>query len=223
MQAPGDVRPKRAMRGIIKKRPLYGTRRMAAQPRRETGARASRKRIQRPYRGMGPTSPALKVGEVPLQHKDAQAERPLVGKADTSYVWCGVEGRCCPFNAIDVHARQRPSYDFSARAKSAGSVAAPTGAAADRGPDASRLTLRADDGRQYTSRKFRGSGKARHQARVRLVITPEQNGHIESFRKTLKKERAWPEAFESFGRHALPLPKPGKIITRTGSIRRPSA
>lgn len=64
VQALGDVRPKRAMRSIIKKRPLYGTRRMAAQPRRETGARASRKRIQRPYRGMGPTSPALKKSEM---------------------------------------------------------------------------------------------------------------------------------------------------------------
>jgi len=28
--------------------------------------------------------------------------------------------------------------------------------------------------------------------------TPEQNGHIESFHKTLKKEYVWPHAFERF-------------------------
>jgi len=51
-----------------------------------------------------------------------------------------------------VHSRQRPSCDFSTRAKSARSVAAPTGAVADREPDASRLTLRVDNGRQCTGR-----------------------------------------------------------------------
>lgn len=42
-QALGDMRLKRAICGIIKKRPFYGTRRMAAQIRRETGVRVNRK------------------------------------------------------------------------------------------------------------------------------------------------------------------------------------
>jgi len=42
------------------------------------------------------------------------------------------------------------------------------------------------------------------------VITPEQNGHIESFRKTLKKERAWPEAFEIFGKACVAIAKAGE-------------
>ncbi len=52
------------------------------------------------------------------------------------------------------------------------------------------LIIRADnDGSQYTSKAFRKSMltlglKIEHIA----VNTPEQNGHIESFHKTLKKE-----------------------------------
>lgn len=53
-------------------------------------------------------------------------------------------------------------------------------------------TIRADSGSQYTSSAFRESMsvlalKLEHIA----VNTPEQNGHIKSFHKTLKKEYVW--------------------------------
>ena len=53
-----------------------------------------------------------------------------------------------------------------------------------------------DNGTQYASRDFRSSMAA---LGIRLeyiyVNTPEQSGHIESFRKTLKKEYVWPREF----------------------------
>lgn len=209
-QALGDMRLKRAICGIIKKRPFYGTRRMAAQIRRETGVRVNRKRIQRLYRSMGLTSPTLKKSEI--IRSNTRTPRPKgpneFWEADMSYVWCGVDGWCCLFNVIGVYTRQWLSYNFRTRAKSAGSVAALTGAVAEREPDVSRLTLRVDNGSQYTSREFGGSAKA---LGIKLeyiyVSTPEQNGHIESFHKTLKKEYVWPEAFESFGKACVAIAK----------------
>lgn len=62
-----------------------------------------------------------------------------------------------------------------------------------------QLTMRADNGSQYTSNAFRKSMsvlglKLEHIA----VNTPEQNGHIESFHKTLKKEYIWTMDFQNY-------------------------
>jgi len=62
-----------------------------------------------------------------------------------------------------------------------------------------QLTIRSDNGSQYTSNAFRKSMsvlglKLEHIA----VNTPEQNGHIESFHKTLKKEYIWPMDFANY-------------------------
>ena len=61
------------------------------------------------------------------------------------------------------------------------------------------LTVRADNGPQYTSRAFR---KAMAVLRLRLEhiarSTPEQSAHIESFHKTVKKEHLWSRDFQSY-------------------------
>ena len=66
-------------------------------------------------------------------------------------------------------------------------------------PDASGLTVRIDNGSQYTSRGFRQAAKM---LGIRIdyiyVNTPQQNGHIESFHRTLKREYIWPNAFENY-------------------------
>ncbi len=65
-------------------------------------------------------------------------------------------------------------------------------------PDCSMLTLRTDNGSQYTSRMFRESLK-RLGIRHELIAyrTPEQNGHIESFHGSIKREYLWPHEFGS--------------------------
>ena len=65
-------------------------------------------------------------------------------------------------------------------------------AVATAGPDLPCLTLRVDNGTQYTSREFRASMAALGITIEYIYVnTPEQNGHIESFHKTLKKEYVW--------------------------------
>ena len=74
-----------------------------------------------------------------------------------------------------------------------------TNAVAAENPDCSRLRIRTDNGNQYASNDFRRTAAAlgiRHE--FIWKNTPEQNGHVESFHKTLKKEYIWPREFGSY-------------------------
>ena len=68
---------------------------------------------------------------------------------------------------------------------------------AARSPDPGKLTIRVDNGSQYASRDFRRSVDVLG-ARLEYIYvnTSQQNGHIESFYKTLKKEYVWPHEFK---------------------------
>ena len=73
-------------------------------------------------------------------------------------------------------------------------------AVAAAGPGLTGLTLRVDNRSQYTSREFRSSMAALGITLEYIYVnTPEQNGHIESFHKTLKKEYVWPHEFADIG------------------------
>lgn len=65
--------------------------------------------------------------------------------------------------------------------------------------DTSMLRLRVDNGPQYTSNTFTKSMNALG-LRMEYIFrnTPEQNGHIESFHKTLKKEYLWPRDLNNY-------------------------
>ncbi len=66
-------------------------------------------------------------------------------------------------------------------------------------PDTAKLRIRTHNGSQYTSRELRESTKSLGMQHDFIwENTPEQNGHIESFHKTLKKEYVWPCDFERF-------------------------
>ena len=65
--------------------------------------------------------------------------------------------------------------------------------------DITHLRLRTDNDTQYISRDFKKSMQTlgiRHEFIWRN--TPEQNGHVESFHGTLKREYVWPHEFTRF-------------------------
>jgi putative transposase len=66
-------------------------------------------------------------------------------------------------------------------------------------PDCAKLVIRTDNGSQYVSKKFRES-IAIFGARQEFIWhhTPQQNGHVESFHKTLKKEYIWSHEFANY-------------------------
>lgn len=67
-------------------------------------------------------------------------------------------------------------------------------------PDCARLVIRTDNGSQYVSKKFRGNYNfgCKTGAAYLASYPPQQNGYVESFHKTLKKEYLWPYEFANY-------------------------
>ena len=191
-----------AVKRISTKRPTYGTRRMTAQISRETGTPVNRKRIQRIYRKIGYIQ-SQKTKKDTIIHTNrrlfkSKAPNRLWG-LDITYIWCGIDGWCYCFNVIDCFTRKWIAYVFETSATRHEAMESITKAIAAENPDCSRLRIRTDNGNQYTSRDF---GKTVEILGIHHEFiwknTPEQNGHIESFHNTLKKEYIWPREFNSY-------------------------
>ena len=190
-----------AVQRIGQKRPTYGTRRMAAQVASETGTATNRKKIQRIFRRLGWTGPQKTKNEIiGAGRRLYRPEAPnRLWETDITYVWCGIDGWCYCFNVIDCFTRRWVSYAFDVNATRDVAIASLTNAVVAERPDCSRLRMRTDNGTQYTSAEFRKAAAVlgiRHEFIWRN--TPEQNGHIESFHRTLKKEYVWPHEFASY-------------------------
>lgn len=182
-------------------RPTYGTRRMAATLSRKLNRPVNRKQIQRIYRKLGWIEPAKSKSEIIRSSK--KILKPTapnqLWQTDMTYLWCGIDGWCYLFNAVDTFTRKWVGYSFDVSATKDAAVQCVVNAMVSEKPDASKLTIRTDNGSQYISKKFRESVHLLG-ARQEFIYhhTPEQNGHVESFHKTLKKEYIWPHEFANY-------------------------
>ncbi len=212
---------------IGKQRPTYGTRRMVAQIRRQTGVPTNRKRIQQIYRKIGWITPKKTKNDIIRAGKRGRFKPTgpnQLWETDITYVWCGVDGWCYCFNVIDTFTRKWITYVFDTQATAQVAVESLTKAVSTISADEARgLLVRSDNGVQYTSREFKESMKALGvrceyiwhntpeqnghvesfhktcgQGSPRQEWWIEQNGHVESFHKTLKKEYVWPHDFARF-------------------------
>ena len=193
-----DPHVQEMVQSIGPKRPTYGTRRMAAQITRELNRPVNRKTVQRIFKRLGWTKPSRTKREIIRANK--KPPRPKAPnqfwESDMSYIWCGVDGWGYCFNVIDVFTRQWLAFVLASRATRHQAIMAVNDAVATARPDLPGLTLRVDNGTQYTSKEFRASMAALGITLEYIYVnTPEQNGHIESFHKTLKKEYVWPCEF----------------------------
>jgi len=147
---------------IALERPSYGTRRMAAMLSRELRAPVNRKRVQRIFRALNWIEPSLRKSDIIQAASslvDPQAPCEL-WEADFTYVWCGVDRWCYLFNVLDVFSREWAGYAFDTAARSDNAIMSVNNALATHPEiDVSKLTLRVDNGSQYTSRKFTESMK----------------------------------------------------------------
>jgi len=191
-----------AVRRISRRRPTYGTRRMAAQISRETGVATNRKQVQRIFRKIGHIQPQKAKNEI--IHAGRRLFKPeapnQLWETDITYIWCGIDGWCYCFNVIDCHTRRWITYAFDTSATRDVAIESITNAVAAEKPDCRRLRLRTDNGNQYTSHDFRRAVAALGIGKHEFIWknTPEQNGHVESFHKTLKKEYIWPREFANY-------------------------
>ena len=96
--------------------------------------------------------------------------------------------------------REWAGYAFDTAARSDNAIMSVNNAlAAHPQIDIPKLTLRIDNGSQYTSRKFTESMKVLG-LRLGYIFanTPEQSGSIESFHGRLKREYIWPREFSNY-------------------------
>lgn len=188
------------MQRIAPGRPTYGTRRMAAQVSRDLGRPVNRKAVRHVFKKLGWSMPARTKKEINRSNRKVpEPDGPgRFWESDMSYIWCGTDGWCYCFNVLDVFTRQWLAFVLAGRATRNEAIRAINNAVASARPTLPGLVLRIDNGSQYTSRDFRSS-MAALQITIEYIYvnTPEQNGHIESFHKTLKKEYIWPREFSN--------------------------
>lgn len=199
---PPDTHIVKKVEELILERRSYGTRRVAAQLSRELGVPINRKRVQRIFRILGYTEPAKTKSEI-IRARDTvpKASQPYeLWQTDLTYVPCGMDGWCYLFNVIDVFSREWAGKHFSPTATKDNAILSVENALISHKDHLDPIPrLRADNGPQYTSRAFRESMQVLGLKLEHIMYrTPEQNGAIESFHKTLKKEHVWPCEFESF-------------------------
>lgn len=201
--APDESIVERVKRLVVE-RPSYGTRRVAAQLSRELERPINRKRVQRIFRTLGYTEPAKTKSEIiRARDKAPKASRPFeLWQTDLTYVPCGADGWGYMFNVFDAFSREWVGKQFDLTAVKENAIASVENALASHmnvAPETCQLRLRADNGPQYISSAFRESMKALGLRLEHIMYrTPEQNGGIESFHKTLKREYVWPFEFNSF-------------------------
>lgn len=188
---------------VCRERPLYGYRRVTAVLRRN-GYRVNRKRVYKIMKHAG------LLHKTPVHrphwqvHKQSQiAELPDVyWQADMTKIYCGEDGWGYLFNVVDCCSRSWPGYCLSKFCSSDEALKSLQMALEARAPQAMRivgLKLGTDGGPQYTSKKFEGAIKLLGMVHeVSRKHTPEDDGVIEAFHKTLKSEYVWPHEFSSF-------------------------
>jgi putative transposase len=197
-----DAEIVKQVKQIALRRPSFGTRRMAAILTRELGTPVNRKKVQRIFRALNWVSPSMKKSEIIRSSaKLLKPEAPnTLWEADMTYIWGGRDRWCYLFSVLDVFTRIWVGYAFDTRAGKENAIMSINNALASNPRiDTSKLVLRVDNGSQYRSREFTESMKALGiKLEFIFVNTPEQNGHIESFQKTLKREYIWINDFKDY-------------------------
>jgi len=198
-----DLEMVQTVEKIALERPSYGTRRMAAMLSRELHTPVNMKRVQRIYRTLNWIEPSLTKKDVIRAATSSLVEPRApceLWEADFTYVWCGTDRWCYLFNVLDVFSREWTGYAFDTAARSDNAIMSVNNAlAAHPQIDIPKLTLRIDNGSQYTSRKFTESMKVLGlKLEYIFANTPEQNGSIESFHGRLKREYIWPREFSNY-------------------------
>jgi putative transposase len=116
---------------------------------------------------------------------------------------CGSDGWAHLAAVIDCHDRELVGYEFARRGRAKEAERALEAACIHRfgtlRPAGDTPVLRSDNGLIFQKRRFRAACKD-YRLRQEFITpyTPEQNGMIERFFRSLKKECVWQHSFPSF-------------------------
>jgi putative transposase len=122
---------------------------------------------------------------------------------DLTHIDCGADGWAHFAAVIDCHDRELVGYEFARRGRAKEAERALEAACIERfgtlRPDGVTPVLRSDNGLIFQSRRFRAACKD-YRVRQEFITayTPEQNGIVERFFRSLKEECVWQHSFPSF-------------------------
>lgn len=193
-----------SLRQLIQQFPTFGYRHLRALLRGQEGIIVNRKAVYR----------VLKQKRW-LVHQRSCTPRPRVRSSvsrasrsnerwamDVTHIPCGQDGWAHLAAVIDCHDREIVGYEFALRSRAKEAERAVESACLQRFGTlrpANAPVLRSDNGLIFLSRRFRQACRDyRLQQEFITPYTPEQNGLIERFFRTLKEECVWQHVFPTF-------------------------
>ena len=190
---------------LIELHPTFGYRRLWAMLRFVEGIRVNRKAVYRLLMLKGWFVHQRSLTPRPRVHGlKSRAQRSNERWAmDVTHVSCGADGWGHLTAVIDCHDREVTGYEFALRGRAKEAERALEEACLARfgtlRPEGSTPVIRSDNGLIFQSRRFRA---ACHDHRLRQEFitpyTPEQNGLVERFFRSLKEECVWLHNFGNF-------------------------
>jgi putative transposase len=123
---------------------------------------------------------------------------------DVTHIPCGRDGWAHLAAVVDCHDREVVGYEFALRGRAKEAERAVEAACVARfgtlRPTVATPVVRSDNGLIFQSRRFRRACR-HYRLRQEFITpyTPEQNGIVERFFRSLKEECVWLENFRSFG------------------------
>lgn len=193
------------IRGIIEQFPTFGYRRIWAILRYRDGVQVNRKAVYRVLKLKGWFVHQRSI--TPRPRVKGMRSRAQVSNErwamDVTHVHCGEDGWAHLSAVIDCHDRELVGYEFSLRARAREAERALEEACIERfgtlRPEGQKPVVRSDNGLIFQSRRFREACRD-YRLRQEFITpyTPEQNGLIERFFRSLKEECVWLHRFGSF-------------------------
>ena len=122
---------------------------------------------------------------------------------DVTHILCRRDGWGHLAAVIDCHDRELIRFEFALRGRAREAERALEAACIERfgtlRPEGATPVVRSDNGLIFQSRRFRAACRDyRLEQEFVTPYTPEQNGLIERFFRSLKEECVWQHRFESF-------------------------
>lgn len=190
---------------LLRQHPTFGYRRLWALLRYREGLRVNRKVIYRILKLKGW-----------LVHQRLCTPRPRVRgwrsqttasnqrwAMDVTHIPCGADGWAHLTTVIDCHDREVIGYEFALRGRAKEAERALEAACLSRfgtlRPQGAVPIVRSDNGLIFQSRRFRAACRDYRLPQEFITpYTPEQNGVIERFFRSLKEECVWQHQFANF-------------------------
>jgi putative transposase len=190
---------------LIRKHPTFGYRRVWAILKFREGFSVNRKAVFRILRLKGWMVHQRSFTPRPrVQGLRSRAARSNERWAmDLTHIPCGKDGWAHFVGIIDCHDRELIGHEFALRGRAREAERALEAACIKRfgtlRPKGKAPTVRSDNGLVFQSRRFRATCRDyRLEQEFITPYTPEQNGMIERFFRSLKEECVWQHSFRSF-------------------------